>query len=390
MVHVNLIFALALLLSIGLQADSLLEQADAAFRRGDLSEAAALARRVLALDSTAVHAHMILGVIAAQSADWTASDRHFAEVVRLQPSNPHGYFYLGQAKLYQHQWQAAVEYFSKALERGYPDEQRLLIELALAQNETGHPEQALASLGKTEPPSEPRQAAQYHAVAAFARGKLNEPRRAVEAMRRALELGDADPDHWEFLIRTLMQDDEPALALAEAIRAQKKFPDHADIQFLFALTSYYVSESPLSGLALRNLREADPGSPRVLLAEGLLYRKQGKTVEATSAFRRAARRGVPDAHLLLGIVYRENGDYEAAEREYREAERVNPRNGQVMLELGKMFLARGDLEQARTRLEKAVRYMPDSTSVHYQLGVLYRPLGQPEKEQRHFQLSRRP
>ena len=384
------IFALLLVLSIGLQTDNLLEQADAAFRQGDFPNASALARRVLARDPTAVHAHMILGVIAAQSADWAASNRHFEAVVRLQPSNPHGYFYLGQARLYQQQWQAAIEYFSKALERRYPDEQRLLIELALAQNEAGRPEQALASLGKTGPPSEQRQAAQYYAVAAFARAKLNDPRRAVEAMRRALELDDAHPDHWEFLVRTLMQDDEPAQALAEAIRAQKKFPDHADIHFLFALTSYYVSESPLSGLALRNLRETDPGSPRVLLAEGLLYRKQGKTVQATHAFQRAAQRGVPDAHLLLGIVHRENGDYEAAEREYRAAERINPRNGQVMLELGKMFLARGELEQARARLEKAVKYMPDSPAVHYQLGLLYRRLGQPEKSQRHFQLSKQP
>ena len=383
-------FVLVLVLSIAQLADGLLEQADAAFRQGDFAKAAALARRVLSQDSTAVHAHMILGVIAAQKAEWATSNRHFAQVVRLQPSNPHAYFYLGQAKLYQQQWQAAIQYFSKALERRYPDEQRLFIELALAQNEAGQPQEALASLGKTQPPSEQHQAVQYHAIVAFARAKLNEPRRAIEAMRRALELDEAHPDHWEFLIRTLMQDDEPAQALAEAIRAQKKFPDHADIQFLFALTSYYVTESPLGGLALRNLRETEADSPRVLLAEGLLYRKQGKSAEAIDAFQRAGQRGVPDAHLLLGIVYRENGDYEAAEREYREAERTNPRNGQVMLELGKMFLARGELEQARTRLEKAVKYMPDSPSVHYQLGLLYRRLGQPEKSQQHFQLSKQP
>src|SRR6058998_362964 len=129
-------FALLLVLSLSLQAESLLEQADTAFRRGDFPTASALAQRVLARDATAVHAHMILGVIAAKSADWAVSNRHFEEVVRLQPSSPHGYFYLGQARLYQHQWQAAIEYFSKALERHYPDEQRLLIELALAQNET--------------------------------------------------------------------------------------------------------------------------------------------------------------------------------------------------------------------------------------------------------------
>ncbi len=90
------IFALLLVLSIGLQTDNLLERADAAFRQGDFPNAAALARRVLARDPTAVHAHMILGVIAAQSADWAASNRHFEAVVRLQPSNPHGYFYLAR------------------------------------------------------------------------------------------------------------------------------------------------------------------------------------------------------------------------------------------------------------------------------------------------------
>jgi anaphase-promoting complex subunit 3 len=186
----------------------------------------------------------------------------------------------------------------------------------------------------------------------------------------------------------LIKIDESSQALAESIRAQKKFPDDPDIQFLFALTSYYVSESPFSGLALRNLRETNPSSPRVQLAEGLLYRKQGKTEAASGAFRIAADRGVPDAHLLLGIIARENGDYAAAEREYAEAERLDPRNGQVMLEIGKVLVARGELEQARIRFEKAAEYMPDAAAVHYQLGLVYRRLGQVEKAQRHLKLSR--
>ena len=92
--------------------------------------------------------------------------------------------------------------------------------------------------------------------------------------------------------------------------------------------------------------------------------------------------------MLLGIVYKESGDYGAAEREYREAERLNPRNGQMMLEMGKLLVARGELEQARLRFEKAAEYMPDAPAVHYQLGLLYRRLGQPEKAQHHLQLSK--
>src|SRR5262249_50160674 len=151
---------------------------------------------------------------------------------------------------------------------------------------------------------------------------LNQPGPALPAMRRARDLDGSNPDYWEFLISTLISMDEPNGALAEAIRAQRTLPDHLVIQYLFALASYYVTQSPLTPLALRNLREADPSSARVLLVEGLLHRKQGRTEEATRAFTEAARRGVPDAHLLLGILHKEAGDYEAAEREYREAERV--------------------------------------------------------------------
>jgi tetratricopeptide (TPR) repeat protein len=385
----GLICILAAVCLLG-QDSSLLEQADTAFRNGDLSRSSALAQRALARDPKAVHAHMILGIIAAQKKDWITSNRHFRAVVRLEPSNPFGYFYLGQAKLYQQQWDAAIQYFSDALKRQYPEKERLLVELALAQNEAGHPEQALANLAGIAPPDSESLAAQYYAVAAFAHGKLNHAAAAIEAIRRAIRFDSANSHNWEFLIGVLLKNDEAPQALAEAIRAQQKFPDHPEIQFLFALASYHVTESPLSGLALRNLREADPGSPRVLLAEGLLYRKQGKAEAATEAFRRAAEAGVEDAHLLLGIVYKENGDYEAAEREYAEAERVNPKSGQVLLERGKLLLSRGQLEDARMRLEKAAELMPDAASVHYQLGLLYRRLGQPEKAEAHFRKSKQP
>ena len=372
--------SIALLLSVALfaQGQDLLEQASS------------LAARVLARNPSALHAHLIIGVVAAQKNDWDVAAKHFQAVLRLDPANPFGYFYLGQAKLYQHQWEQAIQYFAKALERQYPDQDRLLVEIAVALNEAGHPREALANLHKVAPPADRHLAAQYYAVTAFARAKLNEPGAALEAIRRAIQFDDASPDYWDFLIGLLIQTDQAPQALAEAIRAQRKFPDHADTLFLFALASYHVSESPLSHVAWRNLSEAEPASPRVLLAQGLMERKQGKNEEATRSFQRAAERGVPDAHLLLGIVYKENGDYPAAEREYREAERLNPRNGQALLELGKLLLARGQLQEARDQLEKAALYMADAASVHYQLGLVYRRLGQTEKAQQHLRLAKQP
>jgi Flp pilus assembly protein TadD len=372
------------------QSSGVLEQADAAFRAGDLAQAAALARKALTQDARSVHAHMILGIIAAQANQWKDADSRFQSVIQLDPRNPYGYFYLGQSALYQQQWEKAVGHFAKALENNYPDQQRLIIELALAQNEAGQPQQALENLRKVQPPPAGPLAAQYHATQAFALGKLNQPAAAIEAMRRARDLDDASPHYWEFLINALISADETYKALVEAIQAQKKFPDDPQTQYLFAIASYYVTESPLTSLALRNLREADPQSPRVLLVEGLLYRKQGKAEEAMRTFTQAAEKGVPDAHLLLGLLHKESGDYEAAEREYREAETANPANGQVLLELGKLLLVRGNLKEAQTRLEKALAAMPDAAGVHYQLGLLYGRLGEKEKAQQHLRLSRQP
>jgi tetratricopeptide (TPR) repeat protein len=384
----RLALALCLLACAFAQTPDLLERADEAFRQGDLDHAASLAQQVIARNPSAVHAHLIAGVVAAQKNQWSVSDRHFQTVVRLEPANPYGYFYLGQAKLYQQQWEPAIRFFTKALEHQYPDRGRVIIEMALAQNETGRSQQALENLAKLTPPDDPRLAAQYYSVTAFARANTNEPGPAIEAIRHALELDDSIPQSWTFLIGTLLKMDEAPRALAEAIRAQKKFPDDADVQYLFALASYYVSESPLSRLALRNLRDADPKDPRVLLAEGLLHRKQGRNEEATSSFRQAVQRGVDDAHLLLGIVYRENGDIAAAKTELEQAERLNPRNPQAALEMGRVLLSEGQLDAAKTRLEKAVLALPENPTAHYQLGLLYRKLNQPEKAEEHFRKSR--
>src|SRR5262249_7826991 len=130
-------FLISVCLAAGLlgQTVSLLERADAAFRKGNLDTAATLARQALADDPRGVHSHMILGIIAAQRNQWVESNKHFEAVVRLEPSNPYGYFYLGQAKLYQRQWEKAIQYFAKASQLQYPEHERLVIEMATAQNE---------------------------------------------------------------------------------------------------------------------------------------------------------------------------------------------------------------------------------------------------------------
>lgn len=372
------------MLALWLMQAPLVEQADEAFRAGELDKAAALAARAVQQQPGIPHAHMILGVIAAQRRQWDAATRHFTTVIRLVPQDPNGYFYLGQAKLYQKQWNAALIEFGKAAERGFPDNERLQVEAAFAENEAGYADRALDRLNHIDSPA----TAHYHAVKAFAYAQRHQFSEALDSMAKARDLEPANSQHWEFLISTLIATDQMQAALRDAIRAQARFPDDGEIQFLFALASYYVPESPLSPLALRNLTEIDATSPRVLLAKGLLHRKRGENPEALAAFQRAASQGLPDSHLLMAILYKETGDAAAAEREFQAAEKLNPRNGQLMLELGKLALARNDLASASAKLESAVSYLPTNASAHYQLSLVYRRQGKQADAEKHMKISR--
>ena len=378
-----------LISSLYAQSGPTLQQVERAFRSGDFEQAAGLARQVLSSNSSSVGAHIILGVISAQRSQWTEAERHFEAVVSLAPSNPYGYFYLGQAHLYRKQWESAVRYFGSALERNYPDRTRLVIELALAETEAGQPDKALATLKKAGAPPQGSAAGQYHAVMAFALAKLNRPDSAIESMRRARERNPLNPEYWEFIISQMVQTKQLSFAVSEAIKAQKKFPDHPEIQFLFGLSSSQLGSPELTQVALRNLLEVEPNGPRGMMLQGIVHRQRGRTEEAIRALSRAARQGVPDSSLLLGLVLKDSGDLESAERELREAERLNPRNGQTQFELGKLLLQRGDKLGAQPHLEKASKYMPRAPMVHYNLVTLYRRLGEKGKAMQALQTFKR-
>jgi len=69
-------------------------------------------------------------------------------------------------------------------------------------------------------------------------------------MQRAKKADDLNPQYREFLVSTFLNTSQPALALAEAIEAQKRFPDQPEIQFLFGLAAYNMSNRDLIRIAV--------------------------------------------------------------------------------------------------------------------------------------------
>jgi tetratricopeptide (TPR) repeat protein len=378
------------LAAASLDAQSLLEQADAAFRRGEIRQAVALSQRVIEADPNSVHARFILGVIAAREERWPEARKQFLEVTRLEPANPHAHFFLGQADLYQHRWRTAAAAFEKARKLGYPDRERLLVELALAESESGEAQAAMRTLATIAAPDPGwPYAAQYYAVMAFAHGKLGQPSEAMEAIRRARDLRPKEARYTGFLVSMLIASNRLGEALAEAIQAQRQFPDDPATQFLFGLASFYVTQGNLTKLALRNINEVRPGSPEAYLLDGMVARQEGRAAESAAAFEKAAKAGMPDAHLLLGLVRRDEEDTAGAERDFRMASRLNPSSGQASYELGKILLARGDTATAKDYLERSARLMPEASQVRYHLSLLYGRLGDKAKQQEQLAEYRR-
>ena len=378
-------FILFLFLSVAApsQDRDTLREAQAAFRAGDHDLASVLARKVLRTNQSSVNARMILGLVAAARNQWVEAKAELEKVTDVAPHDPNAYFYLGQVCLYLKQWPQAIKHFNAATERRYPDRSRLGIELALAQNESGAPQQALSTLKEAGIPNGPYEP-QYYAVRALVEANLHQPEAALESIQKARNLDPLNPQHWEFLISVLIEANRFNFALPDALAAQKKFPDSVMIQYLFGYTGYLFGESHFIRLAHRNVVEAEPDSPLGTMLSGLLHYNEGRKEQALVQFREAAQHGIPSSQLLLGLVLKESGDLIGAEREFRAAEQLSPRAGQVQFEIAKLLLDRGEVTEGLSRLIKAEQYMPGEPTVQYRLGMVFRSLGDSKRSSAHL------
>lgn len=128
-------------------------------------------------------------------------------------------------------------------------------------------------------------------------------------------------------------------------------------------------------------READ----RALLADRLRPRpvefraRPPEPAPLTEAekLRRAAADRPHDARaqLALGEHLEKAGDVAAAEASYRRALQIAPRNGMVLVRLGRLLAGAGKRDEALRRLAGAVQAEPALPAVHAALGDFHLPHG---------------
>jgi tetratricopeptide (TPR) repeat protein len=81
--------------------------------------------------------------------------------------------------------------------------------------------------------------------------------------------------------------------------------------------------------------------------------------------------------LLLKKARKTQSDnnFELAGRAFQKAAEINPKYGEVYVELGMLYNARGKRELALAEFQKAVAASPELSTGHYQLSLAYRRAG---------------
>jgi tetratricopeptide (TPR) repeat protein len=147
--------------------------------------------------------------------------------------------------------------------------------------------------------------------------------------------------------------------------------------------------------ASRRVLELDPELKRMPLPRPLFWNNLaldlmalGRTEEARAYLERALA-GMEDAGLmeLLGLTYSQEGSTDQAERCWRQAERWDPDNADVCLDLGRLALSRQRWGEAVGFLKRAADRSTEAVEPLYNLSQAYRMLGNSEEADRYRRLA---
>ena len=160
---------------------------------------------------------------------------------------------------------------------------------------------------------------------------------------------------------------------------------------LAAIAHHELKHYGQSVEAARRVIELDPGLNQMPLPRTLFWNNLamdlmalGQTEEARGYLERALADS-EDAGLmeLLGLTYSQQGSRDEAERCWRRAERWDPNNADVCLDLGRLAMSRRRWDEALGFLRRAADRSPEAVEPLYNLGQVYGIMGRHDEAERY-------
>ncbi len=317
-------------------------------RKGELKEAVAEYRALLARAPNYAEAQANLGAALARMGDYEGAIAAYEAALRLKPELTPILLNLGIAHYRAGKFAKAVEALERFLAVA-PDhaQARQLIGASLV--ELGRDAEAVTYL---EPAL---QSPQAEATALYSLGL------AYLRLRRG--------DVGEVVKRLAARED--GLALSHLLQGQARLEDFA---FEKAAAELEAAEKLSADL------------PRINLLLGLAYFKIGRLPEARERLERELNR-TPDDFLTLyylASLLEQQNDLDAAGRRIEAALAERPQSVEALTLAGSVYFKQGRTAESVRALEQATRAQPDNSEARYLLARGYQKLGRKQEAAREF------
>jgi len=356
--------------------DEILQQAEQSHRRGALGEAKRLYARALDLDGASIAACGNLAIIAAQEGDLAQAEALFRKVVAARPRYPEGHNNLGALLQQQGRLDEAIAAHRRAIALR-PDYALAHLHLGNAFKRKGEFDAALAAYRhalKLKP--DLPEALNNIGVVLQQQGKFAD---ALAAYERAIELR---PDDLEAAYnRAVALQRQGRLNEAEA--AYRDILRQSPSAFVCINLGAVLQEQGRLDAALEAFTQAatlDPAYAPVHFNRGVVLAQQGRLDDAVDAYGQAValRPDYLEAATNAGIALQELGRLDEAAAAFEHAAKLRPHAPEPCNNLGIALLARGQPAEAVTAFQRALALKPDYAQAFYNLGNAWRELGKPE------------
>lgn len=355
-------------------------------RAGQLAEAEAIYRQVLAADPEHFDALHLLGLVALAVGQPEQAVQLIGKALARNPSNPAAHFNLGNAFLSLKRFGDAEASYKNALKLkpDYAEAHGNLANLLVAQKRLAEAEACCKKVVKLKPGL-----AEAHNNLGNLLRDMGRMKEAEASFRKALAIS---PNHAEIhnnLGIALKEQGRHAEAEQRYRKALELKPDFAEAAFNLGNLLQVVGRPEESEACCRKALAINPGHAAARNTLGIALKELGRAEEAEASFRAslASSPGYADAWVNLGSLLQERGLLDEAEGCFRKALELKPDLAVAYSNLGYLLQERGRMEEAAACCRKALEFDPDLAEAHNNLGNALKECGHRDEAILHYRAA---
>jgi tetratricopeptide (TPR) repeat protein len=211
------------------------------------------------------------------------------------------------------------------------------------------------------------------AVALFEQRKYPDARTEFEKVRK--EAGD-QPGIFYYLGRIDQEQQNYKDAIENLSQAAEQ-PPYPDTAFYLGMAYLKSGDEASAEKWLKEATQLDAADSRAFYQLGVLYRKQGRTEEASQAFARTKEeKASSDKLTQLKVECDQELSHGLSEKARSVCEQLNdPNNADKLTALGILYGQHGFLQDALVPLQRAAEISPKAPQMQYNLSYTYFQLG---------------